>query len=191
MNRATIVAFSLLAAIAQTCTAATAPNSAMPGTTIKLPPQMSFKKSSISDNYLNTSCIEITEQTEGKIGLICTSADKALLDDFGVSLAQGAIFDVKTLAKEEIDLRVATGMSSYDMRPIKLGSRQMAYAAETDCDQNDGPVYRATSTCHVAVYFLPGGRFIYSNLVIENHINKKKILKDREVNEILESIVSN
>ena len=45
------------------------------------------------------------------------------------------------------------------------------------------PIYRATSSCHVAISFLGNERFIYSNFVIKNHVTgaDKASIKDVKI----------
>ncbi|MCT9123126.1 hypothetical protein [Cupriavidus gilardii] len=86
-------------------------------------------------------------------------------------------------------LHVATGMSSYAMESYKLDNLKDAiYMADVDCDEGNGPIYRAASTCNVAVTFLPDGRFLYGNFTLENHVSGKKTISKDDVIQLWKSL---
>lgn len=65
-----------------------------------------------------------------------------------------------------------TGMASYDMKPF-VPSLPPAYFARVDCDLENGTVYRATGTCHVAVLESQNGKTFYSHFVLHDHAQRK------------------
>lgn len=131
--------------------------------------------------------MEVLEKNKINVGLLCSSTSLGFLEDLGVFISKNNGFDHEDLYGQRLSIQVATGTSSYEMRPLRSAQALRIYAAQTDCYQGSGPVYRATSTCHVAVSFMPDGRFLYSNLVLENHINKKTYFTEKEIQALLDS----
>lgn len=58
-------------------------------------------------------------------------------------------------------------MSTYELKPIIINGRTL-FTAEVDCDDRDAPLYRATSTCHVAFMLVANAHFFYSNFILSN-----------------------
>lgn len=135
---------------------------------IQTPTKLSIEENdSVAKNYKNAHCVQFRlSERKQSIGFLCSSSNQDFMEDFGIikNATEGE------MQSYEIHLKVATAMASYDMMPIALNGRTL-YTAETDCDEDNGPIYRATSTCHIAITLLNNGAFIYSNFVIENHVN--------------------
>lgn len=119
----------------------------------------------IEKRYENTRCVKFFSINKD-VGLLCSSSSNDFMKDFGIIIDDSG----KEVSAYGPHLKIATGLAVYDMKPAYVSGR-ILYATETDCDEYNGPIYRATSTCHVAVMLLTNSEFIYSNFVIKNHID--------------------
>lgn len=124
------------------------------------------KNDTLANNYKNTQCVNFHLEKRKNIGFLCSSSSQEFMKEFGIikNTTEGEMLS------HEVHMEVATAMASYSMKPTALNG-YIIYTAQTDCDEDNGPVYRATSTCHIAIMPLKNGAFIYSNFVIENHVN--------------------
>lgn len=123
------------------------------------------KNSEIERRYENTRCVKFLAMNKD-IGLLCSSSSNDFMKDFGIIIDD----EGKEVSSYVPHLKIATGLAIYDMKPAYISGR-ILYATETDCDEYNGPIYRATSTCHVVVMPLNKSEFIYSNFVIKNHVD--------------------
>jgi hypothetical protein len=62
------------------------------------------------------------------------------------------------------------------------------YTADIDCDEENGAIYRPTSTCSAAYWPLSDGGFIYTNMTIENHISNQQVLSKEDIDLIISKI---
>jgi len=132
----------------------------------------------ISSRYKDTQCLEFhIAKRKDPVGFLCSSNSSDFLADSGIS-SRPDNAPYQAIPDEERKFTVGTPMAEYDMSPTAIGS-YILYVADADCDEADGPVYRATSTCHIAMMPLSNGRFLYSNFVLENHTNSSRGV-DRE-----------
>ncbi|MBV2208872.1 MAG: hypothetical protein KUL77_04820 [Thermomonas sp.] len=135
-------------------------------------------ESKLSNRYDDTQCIEFYfKKRKLAAGFLCSSTDAEFLADFGISTEAAN----KSSAMDKSDsLKVSTPMSSYDMVPIEINSHTL-FSTDVDCDEANGSIYRATSTCNVAIMRLHNGRFLYSNFVLENHTESSRRIKNIDI----------
>lgn len=142
----------------------------------------------LSAKYTGTSCISFRiGNATVNAGLLCSSTSRDFLGDYGIQQGSSTSSDART--PPSASLYVATGVSSYPMKPYRFdGLREIVYMADIDCDESGGGVYRATSTCNVAVTFLPDGRFLYGSFTLKNHVTGKKKVKKGDVIRLWKSL---
>lgn len=138
---------------------------------VRAPPGFSvIDEIKISSRYPETNCLSFQMANRlTPVGLLCSSASLDFLSDFGISNEDGDITSSASNDWAASSLRVATGVASYSLSPITIGSHVL-YTADVDCDEANDEVYRATSTCNVSVMPLENGLFLYGHFVLENHI---------------------
>jgi hypothetical protein len=128
--------------------------------------------STFTANYVDTSCLNfaLTREKKKRIGVLCSSTDSNFLNDMGVTYAkeQSSSFN-----KLPLKLFVATGVSQYPME-LFIQGKSPVYATTVDCDEANKPVYRPTSSCHIAIHFLDEKKFLYSNFTLNNHVDRSK-----------------
>ncbi|GLS05360.1 hypothetical protein GCM10007860_25120 [Chitiniphilus shinanonensis] len=147
------------------------------------------KEKKISLSYPDTECLEVRKRVGKKnIGFFCSTHSKAFMRDFGVFEKQDdANSGGQAVDEGAASYTLATGMSTYEVAPF-TDKGIKSYAAEVDCDEAGGAVYRATSTCHVAIAMLKNGRFLYSNIVIKNHVSGAEGGKVADIKKFWESL---
>lgn len=146
-------------------------------------------ESKISSRYEDTQCIEFhVEQRKLAAGFLCSSTSADLLTDFGISSDPENSSDARMAQSPNRSFKVNTPMSSYGMTPIKIGNRNL-YTADVDCDEANGRIYRATSTCNVAFMPLVNGRFFYSNFVLESHVDSSDVVKKSDIHILWKSLI--
>lgn len=155
---------------------------------VHAPPTLSpSEDKKLSGRYADTQCMEFhVEKRKLAAGFLCSSTNTEFMNDFGISQDSGNTVGAMTQSQGR-SYRVNTPMSSYEMPPIKVGNRNL-YRADVDCDEANGPIYRATSTCNVAFMPLEGGRFLYSNFVLENHIDSSKVVKQSDIQDLWKNL---
>lgn len=149
----------------------------------------STPNSTVATRYSDTLCVSFhLSKNEQGIGLMCSSTSQDFLTDFGVvmdEMVPGSA-KIKPAARE---VGIATGMSLYSMERLSVPSVPYPlYGAEVDCDEESGPVYRATSTCYATISFLPGGYFLYGSFVLKNHVAGKTKTTKREIIDLWRSL---
>lgn len=140
----------------------------------------------MSNRYAETDCVDLQRRgLRTKIGVICVSGDKALLADMGID---GAVRAPGTVEKgtppSSPGLIVSTPMAQYEMRPLDFAHGRAA-TADVDCDVGRGAIYRATGTCRVTVVERGASGFIYSNLVMTDHVRKKAVMSTTQAESIV------
>ncbi|MGY0653004.1 hypothetical protein ACW7GZ_14310 [Luteimonas sp. A537] len=139
------------------------------------------KETEISNRYPRTDCLSFQMVSRlTPVGLLCSSTNLDFLSDFGVSSESGDIASAVSNEGATRTLSVATGMASYPLLPSTIDSHTL-YAADVDCDEANSVVYRATSTCNVAVMPLGNGRFLYGHFVLENHTDPSQSATKQDV----------
>jgi hypothetical protein len=80
-----------------------------------------------------------------------------------------------------------TPNSQYAMQEFKARS-QVSYAV-ADCDEGSGPVYRSTSSCHVAVSSPDEkNRFFFASITVKNHVKKTNGASSKDIEQLWQSI---
>lgn len=132
----------------------------------------------------DTQCSELRRRSSRElIGLLCTSSSTEFKQNFGI---------VQVASEDEgldqgTEFAVATGMSMYGMTSIPVHGRTL-YTAEVDCDEGAGPMYRATSTCHIGMMPLDSDKFLYGNFVMTNQATRKHKMGEAQILEIWRSL---
>lgn len=137
--------------------------------------------SPIARNYPHTKCLDF-QRKHKSVGFLCSSTSKQFITDFGITAATESPDTQK-------QLRVASGMSIYDMKTTTMNGHKL-FTAEVDCDDGDGPLYRATSTCHVAFMPTANSHFFYSNFVLRDEATSTSGVDEQTVMGIWRSLVN-
>lgn len=143
----------------------------------------------MSSNFRDTECMDISvEQTQEKAGLICESSDPEFAKEMGIVNFDTLPARSRTSPPPASGLVVTTPTKQYDMRQFLKGSR-IAYGAVVDCDASEGAVYRATASCHVAVMQREGDKTVYSNFVLQNHVNRRPPMSTARIRDLWRRVV--
>lgn len=134
---------------------------------------------STARGYPQTRCFDF-QQKGRSVGFLCSSSSTRFVTDFGITATTGSL-------DGQEHFQVATGMSTYEMKPATIDGR-MLFTAEVDCDEGDGPLSRATSTCHVAFMPRAGAHVLYSNFVLRNNATSASGVDARTVMGIWEDL---
>jgi hypothetical protein len=186
MNK--ISALLLVSALCAHSALARADGTALGGKTLReLKPPLGMKLSAntaMPSNFRDTECFDISdEKTLEKVGLVCESSDPEFIKEMGIVSFDALPTRSRPAQRPASGLLVATPMKQYDMRQFIKGSG-IAYGAVVDCDVSDGAVYRATASCHVAVMQREDGKTVYSNFVLQNHVDKKPPFSTARIREL-------
>lgn len=136
--------------------------------------------SPIARNYPRTECLDF-RQKHKSIGFLCFSSSEQFTTDFGIAATASPD------AQEH--LQVTSGMSTHELKPIIVNGRRL-FTAEVDCDDRDAPLYRATSTCHVAFMPMANAHFFYSNFILSNGATSTPGVDERTIMDIWKSLAS-
>ncbi len=148
---------------------------------------ISLQNGPYSKKYSNTECIDFTlRPSRKKVGFLCSTNDQRLLDDIGVSVVEDNSAP-KIPLKPNQNLVVSTGMSQYPMGPFVI-DQLSAYSSIVDCDLYNGPVYRATGSCHITIASDNSGKFFYSNFILENHVTQRRFVSVSDIKTIWHSL---
>lgn len=134
----------------------------------------------IARNYPQTKCLDFRRKHKS-IGFLCFSSSEQFITDFGIAATASPD------AQEH--LQVTSGMSTHELKPIIINGRTL-FTAEVDCDDRDAPLYRATSTCHVAFMPVANAHFFYSNFILSNGATSTSGVDERTVMDIWKSLAS-
>lgn len=137
--------------------------------------------SPIARNYPQTKCLDF-QRKHKSVGFLCSSTSKQFTTDFGITATTDS-----PDAQEQF--RVASGVSIYDMKATTINGHRL-FTTQVDCDDGDGPLYRATSTCHVAFMPMADSHFFYSNFVLSNEATSTPGIDERTIMDIWGSLVS-
>jgi hypothetical protein len=146
------------------------------------------RNEALASSYPDTECVNFSfKKSKVKIGFICTSKNKDFAREMGVSEYDALPEGSRPKDRPKSGLLVATPMRQYDM--LTFGSTASGVAsAVVDCDTDGAAIYRATSSCHVAVSPLGGHEVIYSNFVLRYHTQNKRGISQRRIKEIWQTL---
>jgi len=148
---------------------------------ISVPADFSIERKSIAPPsvYAKGKCYDFLLLKQ-ELGIFCGYEKPEFLSDLGISKEQ--------VSKENEEYYFATGMSRYVMKSSKIKDG-LLYEASVDCDEQDGSVYRPTSTCYVAIFFSKKyNGFIYANFILKNEMEKIEKMPEDAAKKILRSI---
>lgn len=134
------------------------------------------------DRYTETKCLRVTAHSHRDAGLICRSRSNEFLIDNGID-AQ----DAPDSARTSRSITISTPTSLYEMQE-KIIDGKTLYMTDIDCDEQNGAIYRPTSTCSVAYWPLNDGKFIYTNMTVENHASNQQVLSRKEIDLIIRKL---
>ena len=138
----------------------------------------------LAANYHDTECFDFSFKDSGKkIGFICSSRSKDFIREMGITEYDALPKDSRPTERPRSGLFVSTPMAQYEMRSFG-SSKTEVNSAVVDCDTVGEAVYRATSSCHVAVSALDAPEVIYSNFVLKYHTAKKRGIHQERIKEI-------
>lgn len=134
-------------------------------------------------NYAGTQCLDLSHKKQaGRIGLICFSLNENFIRDVGIvdvhSVSQHA-----RPADAHDGYMVVTPVSANAMRKMRFGDGD-AYSAVTDCDYSGSAIYRPTATCYVAYIPRQNEPDIYVNVLMADHLSKRKVTTDQQVEKL-------
>ncbi|WP_252717188.1 hypothetical protein [Herbaspirillum sp. B65] len=134
---------------------------------------LSKKMAPVGRMYPDSFCTTFTSKKRNQwLGEICISSNTDFISAMGF---RDEVPDEERWGNREehqIGYWKITPLFTYPMTPFILDPIKI-YAAEADCFIEDGPVYRATSTCHAAIYQLREGVFIYSVFHIFDDVKRQ------------------
>ena len=121
----------------------------------------------LSNNYPGTKCWKIATKSSDNAGVLCRSRNGDFLSDNGVD-------------RDSSPMTVSTATSVYEMKE-KMFRGKLVQLADVDCDDQDGAIYRPTSTCTVAYWQAEKEDFVYMNMTLTNHASQAEVLSREEV----------
>ena len=125
-------------------------------------------------NYPGLECVDVVRNnTAEKLGFICVVKNNNFAQEMGVSAYDTLPIDGRPTPRPPSGLVVATPMRQYAMQSFIPGTAGVV-SALVDCDTQDGPIYRATASCHVAITAPGREPTLYSNFIAANHITRKR-----------------
>jgi len=135
----------------------------------------------LGKDFPKTYCtVFYSRKTNQWLGELCISSNKNFIRTMGVRDEVPEEEDWADRSKYEVGYWSVTPLSIYPMTPFILKPIKN-YAAEPDCYMEDGPVYRATSMCHTALYELRSGVFIYSVFHFFDNVKRKQKTQLRDI----------
>ena len=148
------------------------------GITFSVPASLYIKTSkAVNQESLNenTQCLQLFFKSTNKFaGEFCASINPDFLNDKGVASYDSIPSYARTVERPESGLIVLSPLSQYPLEPF-VDKTFKSYAATVDCDEVNGPIYRATSSCHIAVS-AKNKKILYSNFIIKSHINRSTVV---------------
>ena len=87
-------------------------------------------------------------------------------------------------------MTVSTATSVYEMKE-KMFRGKLVQLADVDCDDQDGAIYRPTSTCTVAYWQAEKEDFVYMNMALTNHASQAEVLSREEVDLLIIEALKN
>lgn len=132
--------------------------------------------------YPTTACLRVITRNNRDAGLICRSRSSEFLVDNGIGTGE-----TPDPVRTSNHVTVSTAISLYEMQETIKDGRTL-YTVDVDCDEQNGAIYRPTSTCNVTYWPLNDGEFIYANMTVENHVSKRQVLSKEEIDLIISRI---
>lgn len=144
------------------------------GITVRVPPSLFTKmdkKAKLTTSNDSTQCLRFFFKTTKKYaGELCASSNPDFLLDRSVISYNSIPAHARSVERPESDLMAMSPLSQYPMEPF-VNQNFKSYGAIIDCDEINDAVYRATSSCHIAVATFQSGKSFYSNFIVKSHIN--------------------
>ena len=154
---------------------------------LELPPTITFRSQDASSGgniKSGMQCVRLLFRTTKRYaGEICASKDQDLLRDKGVVPYESIPSYARTIEKPESGWVATSPMSLYPLLNF-ADSAFKTLAAVTDCDDSDGPIYRATASCHVAVSGLNSGTVLYSSFLLRDPAKNKAGVSIEEIQQM-------
>jgi hypothetical protein len=142
------------------------------------------RNEALATSYPDTECVDFSfKKSKVKVGFVCTSKNNDFAREMGISEYDALPEGSRPKYRPKSGLLVATPMRQYDMRTFGSTANGVA-SAVVDCDTDGAAIYRATSSCHVAVSTLGEHEVIYSNFVLTYHGQNKRGISERRIKEI-------
>lgn len=139
------------------------------------------RNEALASSYPDTECVDVSfKKSKVKVGFICTSKNKDFTKEMGISEYDALPEGSRPKDRPKSGLLVVTPMRQYEMRTFGSTSDGVA-SAVVDCDTDGAEIYRATSTCHVALSQLGEHEVIYSNFVLTYHTSNKRGISQRRI----------
>lgn len=161
------------------------------GVTAHIPPSLFIqadKKTNRESLIDGTQCLRFFfTHTKKYAGELCASSSPDFLQDRGVVSYDSIPIYARSVEKPESGLMAASPLSQYPLEPF-INKDFKNYAAIIDCDEVNDPIYRPTSSCHVAVAHFDGSKVVYSNFIIGSHINKQVKLSIDDIKKLWNSL---
>jgi hypothetical protein len=142
------------------------------------------RNEALASNYPGTECVDVSfRKSSAKVGIICVSKNKNFATEMGISEYEALPEGSRPKDRPKSGLVIGTPMRQYEMRTFN-GPTSGAAAAVVDCDTDGAAIYRATSSCHVAVSALGEHEFVYSNFVLTYHKSRQRGISQRRIEEV-------
>ncbi len=144
------------------------------GVTVRVPPSLftkKDKKAKLTTSNDRTQCLRFFfKATKKYAGELCASSNPDFLLDRSVISYDLIPAHASSVERSESDLMAMSPISQYPMEPF-VNQNFKSYGAIIDCDEINDAIYRATSSCHIAVAAFQSGTCFYSNFIVKSHIN--------------------
>lgn len=150
---------------------------------LHIPPAWRVKKNMapLGKEFPETYCTVFSLRKKNQwLGELCLTSNKDFIKAMSIRNEVPEEEDWADRSRYEVGYWRVTPLSIYPMTPFILKPIKN-YAAESDCYMDDGPVYRATSTCHTALYEMRKGVFIYSLFHISDDVKRKQKVKISDI----------
>ncbi|WP_229296864.1 hypothetical protein [Herbaspirillum sp. CAH-3] len=135
---------------------------------------MSKNMKLVSKDYPDSYCTVFhSTKTKKWLGELCISSNKDFIWTMGFAETVPDEERWGDRDEQQIGYYTFTPLFTYPMTPLMADPIQI-YAAESDCYLDDGPVYRATSMCHTALYELRPGVFIFTAFDFFDNVKRKQ-----------------
>ena len=161
------------------------------GSTVHIPPSLFIKadkKTNRESSIDGTQCLRFFfTHTKKYAGELCASSSPDFLQDRGVVSYDSIPIYARSVEKPESGLMATSPLSQYTLEPF-INKDFKNYAAIIDCDEVNDPIYRPTSSCHVAVAHFNSSQVLYSNFIIKSHINNKVKLSIEDIKKLWNSL---
>ncbi|OWY32466.1 hypothetical protein CEJ45_21535 [Herbaspirillum aquaticum] len=128
----------------------------------------------VSKDYPDSYCTVFhSTKTQKWLGELCISSNKDFIWTMGFAETVPDEERWGDRDEQQIGYYTFTPLFTYPMTPLMADPIKI-YAAESDCYLDDGPVYRATSMCHTALYELRPGVFIFTAFDFFDNVKRKQ-----------------